>query len=364
MKKIICNTKFQLNPFGDGGSKRSVQIRHLYEEYGFQIEEDAFLLPKGLRFFELLKLSFRSIRFIHKHYPFKIQGLGRYANLVKYYALRIPIVMDKYANKDIIFSWENTNDQDMLYLMKQTGNKVIGFPHNIESLVNENSSQKLQREIENLKLCDLVFAISKEETWLLRLMGVNAHYLPYYPPREVMTFLEEIRRKRDSRVANNIKHFLILGSATNLPTQKGMISIIDYITKKDFNFKISVAGYRTEILKQPSNPNVDFLGTLSLSDFGEQLVKTDAILIFQPPTSGALTRIPEMLIAGVPVFVNFDASRNYHNVEDVVLYHSFDDLFSKLDNFIPHQANWYPRISSFEKDFLTYLSICMEKIAE
>ena len=72
MKKIICNTKFQLNPFGDGGSKRSVQIRHLYEEYGFQIEEDAFLLPKGLRFFELLKLSFRSIRFIHKHYPFKI----------------------------------------------------------------------------------------------------------------------------------------------------------------------------------------------------------------------------------------------------------------------------------------------------
>ena len=64
------------------------------------------------------------------------------------------------------------------------------------------------------------------------------------------------------------------------------------------------------------------------------------------------------------VFVNFDASRNYHNVEDVVLYHSFDDLFSKLDNFIPHQANWDPRISSFEKDFLTYLSICMEKIAE
>ena len=364
MKRIICNTKFQLNPFGDGGSKRSVQIRQLYEDSGFSFDEDIFILPKGLRFFELLKLSLRAILFIHKHYPFKIWSIGKYFNLIKYYALRIPIVMDKYADKDVLFSWENTQDKDMLYLMKRTGHKIIGLPHNIESLVSDKSTLKLQKEIENLKYCDLVFAISKEETWLLRLMGVNAHYLPYYPPREVVAFLEDVRLKRDNRVANNIKHFLLLGSATNPPTKDGMQCIIDYASKKAFDFNISVAGYGTEILNQASIPNVDFLGTLSMHDLEKQIITADAIIIFQPPTTGALTRIPEMLIAGIPVFVNFDAARDYHNVEDVVIYDSFDDLLSKLETFNPHQAHYYSRNSIFEKSFATYVSSSLDEIEE
>ena len=37
MSTIVCNTKFKLDPFADGGSKRSVQIRQLYEENGFSV---------------------------------------------------------------------------------------------------------------------------------------------------------------------------------------------------------------------------------------------------------------------------------------------------------------------------------------
>ena len=36
---------------------------------------------------------------------------------------------------------------------------------------------------------DVVFAISKEETWLLRLIGINAFYLPYSTTKEVESFL-------------------------------------------------------------------------------------------------------------------------------------------------------------------------------
>lgn len=338
MKKIICHTKFALNPFADGGSKRSVQIREILADSGLEYEDDSFKLPKGASKAQLARWAFRAMRFIWRSYPEKIRSLGAYLNLVKYYALRIPIIYDKYEHQDIVFLWEDTTDKKELYLMKATGRPVLGLPHNIESLVSGHSVNALDEEVENLRHCDAVFAISREETWLLRLLGIDAFYLPYYPPKPVQSFLLSIREKRESRELGEKKNFLLLGSASNAPTRVGMQSLIDFADNHSISFQLHVAGYRTQSLRNPNNPNMIFHGTVSNEELERLLVETDAVLIYQPPTTGALTRVPEMLIAGVPVFANFDAARNCHNVEDVHQYASFEELFELLQGFEPYQA--------------------------
>lgn len=345
MKQVVCLTKFKLDPFSDGGSKRSVQIRELLRNNGIPYFDDSLQLPKNASKIQLVKWVFRAITFIHRHYPTRIRSLSAYVHLIKYYALRIPIVQDRYKDQDVVFLWENTNDRDMLYLLKESGHRVIGMPHNIESLVRSKSIGALGAEVANLRHCDSVFTISKEDTWLLRLLGVDAYYLPYYPPEEAEYFMLSIREKRIQKETGQRRVFALLGSATNTPTLSGMQSLVDFAAKRELPFDLKVAGYGTESLRQVSSPQISFLGTLSNEDLKKLLVEIDGMIIYQPPTTGALTRIPEMLIAGIPVFANFDAARNYHSTDGVYVYSSLEGLFDELagfDLFMPASFKWDP----------------------
>lgn len=339
MKKIICHTKFKLDSFGDGGSRRSMQIRDLLAKNGFAFEDDDFVLPKETTKRQLVRWTIRAMKFIRRHYPKRrIKSLSDYIRMVKYYALRLPSVYDKYVQQDVVFLWENTTDCDMLYLLKATGRKVFAMPHNIESLVFDHSIDALTKEVAGLKLCDGVFAISKEETWLLRLLGVKAYYLPYFPPKEVEAHLLMIRNRREHRRTNERKKYLLLGSASNYPTRKGMQMLLDAAASHPLPFDLSIAGYRTNALRVPQQAGITFYGTVTNKVLDGILDEADAVLIFQPPTTGALTRIPEMLLAGIPVFLNFDAGRNYLDLSDVHLYDSFEGLFEALERFEPYQA--------------------------
>ena len=357
MRPLVCYTKFKLDPFSDGGSKRSVQIRELLDRNGIPYTNDSFPLPKNQSRLQLAKWAVRAIGFIHRHYPKGvIKSLSRYFYLIKYYALRIPVVLDKYKDKDVDFLWEHTNDRDILYLLKATGHRVIGMPHNIESLVHSKSVKAFETEVANLRHCDLVFTISKEETWLLRLLGLNAHYLPYYPPHEVESFLFSIRGKRELRDSYSRKRFALFGSATNVPTRSGMQALVDYASTKDLSFDLVVAGYGTESLKQVSNSHIIFRGTLSNEELEDLLIEIDGVVIYQPPTTGALTRIPEMLLAGIPVFSNFDATRNYFGINGITQYNTFEELFGMLDIHVDTVLPEYNKDDSAERVFSNLVS--------
>lgn len=357
MKQLICNTKFKLDPFSDGGSKRSVQIREVLERNGIPYVNDGFIIPTNTPMVQLVKWALRAVGFISRHYPKKeIKSLSKYIQLVKYYALRIPIVMDKYKDQDVDFLWENTNDRDMLYLLKATGHRVIGMPHNIESLVRGKSAIALGAEVANLRRCDAVFTISKEETWLLRLMGLNAHYFPYYPPQAAESFLLAIRRKREQRIPKPCKVFTLLGSATNIPTRSGMQALVDYAATQDLPFKLIVAGYGTESLKPISNSQIVFRGTLSNKELEKLLIDIDGIVIYQPPTTGALTRIPEMLLAGIPVFANFNAARNYFGIKGIEQYNTFEELFEMLKTQVGVLSIEFEQDDSAERVFSSLIT--------
>lgn len=358
MKKIICHTKFKLDSFGDGGSRRSMQIRDLLAKNGFAYEDDDFVLPKETSKRQLMRWTIRAMRFVRQHYPkSQIKSLSDYFRLVKYYALRLPAVYDKYEQQDVVFLWENTTDFDILFLLKATGHPVLALPHNIESLVAGHNVNALAQEVSGLQLCDGVFAISKEETWLLRLLGVKAYYLPYYPPKEVEVHLLMIRNRREHRRTNERKKFLLLGSASNYPTRLGMQMMIDAAAIRPLPFDLGIAGYRTNALRVPQQTGITFYGTVTNEVLDGILEETDAVLVYQPPTTGALTRIPEMLLAGIPVFVNFDAGRNYLNLNDVHLYDSFEGLFATLENFVPYQTEPVQRDVLSENRFATIINI-------
>ena len=361
---IIKHSKFIIDPFGDGGSKRSAQIEELLIHHSFQFKNEQFRLPKNEKITRLIKLAIRSVHFIGKHVGWSsFPSIKAKIEAIKYFALRIPILLDNYSGENCCFIWESTtsNNYGYPFLMKAAGAKIVSIPHNLESVVPTQRDSQTQtmaprwfdREIERLMLCDEVFTISKEETWLLRLFGINAHYLPYYPPEECLKSLLEIRRDRSLRSANEKKRFLLLGSATNPPTRDGMQLLIDAAVKRRVSFTICVAGFGTESLKIVDSDSIAFLGALTVDQLNDLLGTVDALLVYQPPTSGSLTRITEMLIAGVPVFANFDAARNFHNTDDVTIYESFDDLFEKLESFLPHEAIMPIRDVNLENYFVS-----------
>lgn len=272
----------------------------------------------------------------------KFHSPNELVRTIKTYALRIPVIYDRYRGKNVTFLWENTNDVASLYIMKVAGAKIIGYPHNLESLVptqsdpitHKKAPYWLYEEIERLKLCDEVWAISKEETWLLQVFGINAIYYPYYPPKVVEQELLEIKRLR-AKINNEKKQYLILGSATNPPTRMGMQNLIDYFDKqKDIKYTIHVAGYNTETLNVPQGSAIINHGTVSDEELRDLSINTDGIIIYQPATSGALTRIVENRVAGIPIYANFGAARDYHNLPDVHVYANMDELNKMLNKVV------------------------------
>ena len=339
MGRVVRYTKFANNPHGDGGSKRSVQIEEYWKQQGVEFIDEKFLLPKKYTNLQATQWCVRAIRFIAKYVGWnKFPTLKDKFKAILAYALRLPAIYDKYKGQDVVFLWENTNDVAALYLMKAAGAKIIAYPHNLESLVptqGDTISHKLApywlyEEVERLKMCDEVWAISKEETWLLQLFGVNAKYFPYYPPKAAEAEFLNIKTARTTQKKES-KGFLILGSATNPPTRMGMQELINFFgSKSDALYTIHVGGYKSETLDYVDNPNVVYHGTMSNDDLFDLLVRVDGIIINQPTTSGALTRIVENRIAGIPVYANFGAARDFHNLPDVHVYDSFEELDKML----------------------------------
>lgn len=336
MNTIVRYTRFVNNPHGDGGSKRSAQIEEYWKKKQVDFVDEKFPLPKKYSKLQAMQWCVRAIGFIARYVRWnKFPTLKDKFNAILAYALRLPAIYDKYKGQDIVFLWENTHDVAALYLMKAAGAKVIGYPHNLESLVptqidpvtHRQAPYWLYDEIERLKLCDEVYAISKEETWLLQLFGVNAKYYPYSPPKEVEQELLKIKQKRELRPSKLRKQYLLLGSATNPPTRMGMQRLLDYFdNEKDREYEIHVAGYNTESLTLKDDSAIMNHGTVKTEELEELLISTDGIIIYQPTTSGALTRIVENRIAGIPIYANFGAARDFYNLPDVHVYESFEEL--------------------------------------
>ena len=91
---------------------------------------------------------------------------------------------------------------------------------------------------------------------------------------------------------------------------------------------LTQSGLRAELA---DSRGIAFLGSLSNEQLDSILCRVKACLCYQERGAGALTKICEMLVAGVPVAANTVAARSYHGMAGVFEFNCLDALRSTLE---------------------------------
>jgi len=338
---IILHSSFATVSFGHGGEKRSAQIRQILSAGNF----------------DLTYVTDIKSQKINRSYGRKLLSV--------WFALEIKVSMFKFKRfieiaRDFytysqffnfhpggLLIWEPDSKQDyhVPLIAKKCGWRVIALPQNLESLVpgqfstisNRPSPRWFDEEILALSQCDLVVAISREEQWLLRLYGVHTDYLPYYPSSQVLESFQKVDRIREQNEnLDEVRRYVLLGTFGNFPTRLGMVDLINEISRNlsalEQIIEIHVVGYGTENLKEfvDLNELIKVHGGVSQSELELLLISAHGVIAHQPSTTGSLTKIPEMLLAGLPVLLNVNAARSWHNCSGVFVYDSFEELFELM----------------------------------
>ncbi len=326
-------TEFASLQNGHGGQKRTLHIEKVLNGKGFEIidvdsknelnsNKSKFQrLLRTIQFLVQFKISIKNLQHFKKIHTLIIKA----DNICTFY------------KKGSVFLYEHSRFSNWLFpvIANQYGHKVIANIHNIETLVPDQvsllkmtkSPDGFLEEIKMLEACKLALTISKEENWLLKLFNIHSIYVPYEPTvneKEELQTIKDARKVRDSD-----KSFLIFGSASNNPTRKGMIELIKVLQNFGIeNHTYHIAGYGTDSLKKDLvfKDNFIFHGAISITALHDFYKSVDAVLIHQPCTTGALTKIPELLYSNIPIIANSYASRNYYNTPGVFTYWSFEEL--------------------------------------
>jgi glycosyltransferase involved in cell wall biosynthesis len=333
-KTIIHFSRFPSWPSGDGGIRRTIQIRDILNE----------LAPISISNADG-DLQDVSINSPDEDYYCSLWDTSISEDVAKRheFALRCVTALSSTLRADVAIVDDPIFFQPLVDHLTKLGVPIIGIEHNIETLIQGQMAAARQiklfeKEIEYFKKCDLVITISHEDTVLLKNFGVNAVVLPYYPNRHLR---EPFERIRNERAGNGVKKdYLLLGSAYNVPTGAGM-----YELAKRWNGSsalkghlLHIAGYGTEKFHDmtgAAGARVKILGPVSDDTLVELLTRVRACVIFQENGTGALTKISELLVAGVPVLANHHAARSYHNMQGI---REFDD-FTSLERIITGGEN-------------------------
>lgn len=262
-----------------------------------------------------------------------------------------------------VLVWEDThrNNSALPCLGKAWGYKVAAVPANLENLVPRDFKGTIRvrdgavaEEIRFLSEAAAVFCISREEQWWLALHGLSADFLPYYPPKEVAEFFLKIRARRKATAP---QRWVILGAATYAPNFIGMKDLLETLRSLPSGDKlpVDIAGFETEKLEPfARGTNYRVHGRVEQEALAKLLVDAKGVLISQKAGAGALTRIPELLLAGVPVIANPIAARSAMLYEGVRIFDAEQELVELLQNPSTPSAE-PPRPVLAEKRFLKTL---------
>jgi hypothetical protein len=344
---VVYFSRFIKNDKGHGGIRRAFQILNIIQDYNPEFvsvpQNDFSDEPLNLPVIELGNLKWNDLEFkkiiTGGEYFYWSEKFRDYIVWLRSFAHKWAGIITTKLPVDIAFVDEPIFFSPLIDRLNELNIPVIGLAQNIETLVRGQVDQRyqhvlFQKEIEYFKKCDLVITISHEDTVLLNNFGVNTLLLPYYPTKEQKKMFLNIRKGRAGN--QDKKDYIMLGTAHNIPTLEGMIDFVGQWAASDKLKEVTlyVAGHGTEkigeLLGDSITENIKILGGLDDETLHALLKHVQASIIFQTNSTGALTRIMELLMAGVPVYANHHAARSYHNVEGVIEYHDFSDLVNSL----------------------------------
>jgi hypothetical protein len=345
MPNVVIIRQSISNAFGHGGEKRSFQLESIINGFA---QSTAFAPPHPdrrpwLEKYDVWGTFKKTVSEHNFKLPFQKYKLVRYQSKNQLTELALSNPRLKHSNTII---WESTFPEykDFPKLISGYGNKkIIACPQNLESLVDQpyfhwkekDKITRLSRESSYLRNCSEVFTIAEEDQWLLQLLGIKAKYLPYYPEGLLLKNLLMLRECRVKRNAdkNRTKQFLILGSATNAPTKRGMQDLLEKISKeKFFNISFQVAGFGTDCFSKFASNNIIVHGQININFLEELMLQCEAVIVNQGFSTGALTKIIEFLVAGIPVICDEGSVRSYRRFSGVHSYTSISALKEILND--------------------------------
>lgn len=234
-----------------------------------------------------------------------------------------------------VLVWEDSSNAPLLHAARDAGLRVIAVPQNLEMLApgareprtGQTMPWSFEHEVDQLAAADVVYTISREEQWLLRLRGVAAQYLPFFPDQVCRDAWLAVRARR-SAAREPFQGFVLLGSAVNPPTRAGIQELLTSFAGHDRpgGDALHVVGYGTEVFKPLESPGITVHGGLDDEALHALLAGARGVILHQPHAIGALTRIPEMLVAGLPILASPIAARSTSQYQGVVVYDSFAEL--------------------------------------
>ncbi|MEI7494470.1 MAG: hypothetical protein WCJ92_07755 [Alphaproteobacteria bacterium] len=257
------------------------------------------------------------------------------------------------------YLWESTGDSAQLKLIPEPV-PIIALPHNIECFAGsippyqqrQQILTNLASEISCLQRASEIFAISTYDQWLLDNLGLPSQLLPYWPPSLIEDWCLGIAARRaQAQSVVNPRLPLILGTTNNPPTWQGISNLTKVLSShlnSNTSFKANIAGYGTERLVGEVNPvHFNIYGSISNQELTDLLVDCHSVIVYQDYGSGSLTKIPELLLSGVPILSNFTAARGYVGCQGIHIYNSVSELValigSDLDHVFspPQRSRWH-----------------------
>lgn len=334
--QVLVYSRFQANPNKDGGNRRSCQIMSTLASEGYNVkridEPKDTMIDFYSHYIEGAKYLLKNKKYIRLFNRKFIGNCGKHLIYFK------TILRNLDPEKTIIIN-ESSYGWDLLLfdVASKMNFKIFAIPHNLESLVykqkdlfsNKKAPNWLLTEIAYLSKASAVLTISREEQWLLRNFGIDAYYYPYYPTQEIESEMLKIRRERE---ASNKEGALFLASFTNPPSKEGLVYFINEYIKNNRETSIYIAGYGLNELKDqlPKHEKLFILGEIDKKDLLLLMTSIKALITLQIPSSGALTKIIEFLIAGIPILADENSSRNYFNLSGITTYSTISSLFDLL----------------------------------
>ncbi|HEX8180975.1 MAG TPA: hypothetical protein VF525_15620 [Pyrinomonadaceae bacterium] len=159
-------------------------------------------------------------------------------------------------------------------------------------------------ELQFLAQCDERLFISKLETGVTGSLGLRCHYHPYVPVGALRAQAERIRQRRETS-ARAAGLFLFVGTAAYGPIGKSCEWLIENVRQHGLpqGVRLVGVGAGTERLLPAGEvvPGLELKGWVEQAELDELLVQARAVLVPQQFGFGALTRLPELSCAGIPV---------------------------------------------------------------
>ena len=329
MATIVYISYIDISDIGAGGHHRAYQMAHDLETVGMAQVQTITLsqwgktrsfvdraLNWGIRKCRLNKLKIR----LSFDNPYNLIAFTSYttkhfvpATFFRYYEKKL-----KTFQKPVVCVLADTRFGKVVEINKRHRIPTVLCIQNLESF--DNREVDLQRkstvkaaavdfanEFWLLSQADARLFISQVETGIVGGLGLSVTFYPYLPVGKIRQRLEDVRQRR-SATSPQEGLFLMLGSADHDTTRDAMRWFVEQAQRGGIpkGYQIIVGGQKTDQLLPPDQtiPGLELRGWLSQPELDRLLSQIKGVLIPQQSGFGALTRLPELACAGIPVIVS------------------------------------------------------------